>query len=108
MTAPWRSVAAVVVSLLLLPVLALADGGGGGGGDGAQAATKAKDPDFTAGVQAIQAKQFARAIPLFEGVVKRDAVVGRFRSGERDNQRICFTGKGRMDPWVSFRASRKP
>jgi tetratricopeptide (TPR) repeat protein len=72
MTAPWRSVAAVVVSFLLLPVLALADGGGGGGGDGAQAATKAKDPDFTAGVQAIQAKQFARAIPLFEGVVKRD------------------------------------
>ena len=35
--------------------------------------TKPKDPAYTAAVQAIDAKDFARAIPLLENVVARDA-----------------------------------
>ena len=72
MTAPWRRAAWILVTLLLLPVLALADGGGGGGGGG-DAATPAKkeDPDYTAGVKAIEAKQYAKAIPLLESSIKR-------------------------------------
>ncbi len=42
-----------------------------GGGDGASAAT-AQDPDYAAGVQAIEAKQFAKAIPHLEAAVARD------------------------------------
>ena len=48
----------------------------GGGGDDRQTNTtapaKPADPDYTAGVKAIKAKQWAAAIPLFEGVTKRD------------------------------------
>jgi tetratricopeptide (TPR) repeat protein len=53
-----------------------ADGGGGGGGAGGGGADgasgKAEDPEYTAGVQAIKAGRYAAAIPLLEGVVKRD------------------------------------
>jgi tetratricopeptide (TPR) repeat protein len=76
MTVPWRRVTVVLVTLLAFPILALADGGGGGGGggDGAQRqASKPQDPDLAAAVKAIEAKQAAKAIPLLEGVVKRDA-----------------------------------
>jgi len=56
----------VVILLLPVPVLA-AGGGGGGGGD----AAKAKDPAYAAAVQAIDAKDFARAITLLDVVVQR-------------------------------------
>ena len=49
----------------------LADGGGGGG-EAATTPSKPVDPDFSAGVKAIKANQFAAAIPLFENVIKRD------------------------------------
>ena len=38
----------------------------------AAAPGKAADPDYAKGVSAIKANQFAAAIPLLEGVVKRD------------------------------------
>jgi tetratricopeptide (TPR) repeat protein len=63
----------VLVTLLALPVLVLADGGGGGGGGGEGPQwSKPKDPELASAVQAIEAKQFARAIPILENVVKRD------------------------------------
>jgi len=43
-----------------------------GGGGGRDALTKTEDPDYASAVQAIDAKQYARAIPLLENVVKRD------------------------------------
>ena len=70
MTLPWRRVAWILVAILLVPAQALA-AGGGGGGDGATQA-KSADPDYTAAVQAIEVKQFARAIPLLEGVATRE------------------------------------
>ena len=71
MTAPWRRIAWLFVALLLLllPAPALAAGGGGGGGDGATA--KKQTAEYTAGVQAIEAKDFARAITLLEVAVQR-------------------------------------
>jgi tetratricopeptide (TPR) repeat protein len=77
MTVPWRRALVVLVTLLAFPVLVLADGGGGGGGGGGgegaqQQWAKPKDPEMAAAVQAIEAKQFARAIPMLESVVKRD------------------------------------
>ena len=70
MTAPWRRIAWLFVALLLLPTPALAaGGGGGGGGDGATA--KKRTAEYTAGVQAIEAKDFARAITLLEVAVQR-------------------------------------
>jgi tetratricopeptide (TPR) repeat protein len=72
MTTPWRRAVWLFVALVVLPAPVLAAGGGGGGGDGATA-TKAKDPVYTAALQAIEAKQFARAIPLLENVVARDS-----------------------------------
>ncbi|WP_370156566.1 tetratricopeptide repeat protein [Ferrovibrio sp.] len=74
MTAP-RSVSLPRFSALLLlgllalpaaPVLAA----GGGGGDTAPAAPQ--DPDFKAGRAAIDKKDWAAAVPLFEKVVARD------------------------------------
>ena len=62
----------VVVVLIALPAPALADGGGGGGGGGDEIRRKAEDPDYTAAVRAIEAGQFARAIPLLEGVTTRE------------------------------------
>ena len=73
MTRAWRQMALGVLGLLLLQGPALADGGGGGGGgggDGAQA--KRQDPAMTAAVEAIDAKQYARAIPMLEDIVKRE------------------------------------
>ncbi len=66
MTAPWRRIAWIFVAVLLLPALALADGGGGGGGGGGGdgAMTKKQTAEYTAGVQAIESRQFARAITL--------------------------------------------
>ena len=63
-----------VIGVLLLQGLALADGGGGGGGGGGgveRAPAKAQDPALVAAVQAIDAKQYARAIPMLEEIVAR-------------------------------------
>jgi len=68
MTASWRRIAWMFVVILLLPVPVLAAGGGGGGGGDA---AKAKDPASAAAVQAIDAKDFARAITLLDVVVQR-------------------------------------
>jgi tetratricopeptide (TPR) repeat protein len=68
MTASWRRIAWMFVVILLLPVPVLAAGGGGGGGGDA---AKAKDPGYAAAVQAVDAKDFARAITLLETVVQR-------------------------------------
>ena len=69
MTAPRRRIAWLLVALLflLLPAPALA-AGGGGGGDGVRA--KKQTAEYTAGVQAIEAKDFARAITLLETAVQ--------------------------------------
>ena len=66
------------LALLLLvaaPHDARPDGGGGAGGGGGGAdgpGGKVEDPEYTAGVKAIQAGRYGAAIPLLEGVVKRD------------------------------------
>jgi len=69
MTAPWRRIAWLFVALLflLLPAPALA-AGGGGGGDGVRA--KKQTAEYTAGVQAIEAKDFARPITLLATAVQ--------------------------------------
>jgi len=69
MAASRRRIAWLFVALLLLPAPALAAGGGGGGGDAARA--KKQTAEYTAGVQAIEAKHFARAITLLETAVQR-------------------------------------
>ena len=73
MTAPWRRAAWTLLTVLLLPALVLADGGGGGGGGGDGAPIKREDPDYSAGVRAIEAKQYAQAIPLLQRVVAKEA-----------------------------------
>src|SRR2546423_4415728 len=72
MTAPWRRIAWIFVAVLLLPGLVLADGGGGGGGGGGDGATTKKQaPEYTAGGQAIESKDFARAVTLRAGSAHR-------------------------------------
>ena len=57
-----------------LPVIAHAAGGGGGADDTPRSVPAARpdDPDYTAAVKAIKARQFPRAVQLLEGVVTRD------------------------------------
>ena len=63
----------LVFSVTLVNLPAPAPGGGGGGGGGApESRGKAEDPEYTGAVQAIEAKQFGRAIPMLENVVKRE------------------------------------
>jgi tetratricopeptide (TPR) repeat protein len=72
MPASWPRVAFVIALLLLVPTVALADGGGGGGGGGGDAAAlKKQTPEYTAGVKAIESKDFARAMTLLEVAVQR-------------------------------------
>jgi tetratricopeptide (TPR) repeat protein len=64
-----------LASLLLVtcPSGVGADGGGGGGGGGAgEMPGKPADPDYTAGVKAIDARQYAAAIPLLQQAITRD------------------------------------
>ncbi len=68
---------ALALGLALLMLVASppgvgADGGGGGGGGGGNGNTKPEDPDYTAGVRAIQAGQYAAAVPLLERAVRRE------------------------------------
>ena len=87
-----RGIATVGMGLLVLgllagaPLGALADGGGGGGGgggmgggggggggaEGLSAPLRPADPEYTAGVKAIEGGDYASAIRLLEGVVTRD------------------------------------
>ena len=72
MPASWPRVAFVIALLLLVPTVALADGGGGGGGGGGDAAAlKKQTPEYTAGVKAIESKDFVRAMTLLEVAVQR-------------------------------------
>lgn len=72
MARAWRPAALSTVGVLLLYGLALADGGGGGGGGGDEARrAKAQDPAMTAAVQAIDSREYARAIPMLEQIVAR-------------------------------------
>lgn len=71
-----RNVAFLGVLLLTLLAVALpgpagADGGGGGQG-AATPAGRPEDPQYTAAVKAIKANEYAKAIPLLQGVVSRD------------------------------------
>ena len=66
----------LAVSLMITGVAAPARGAGGGGGGGGGAETspaKPEDKDYTAGVKAIEAGNYAAAIPLLEAVVARDS-----------------------------------
>ena len=79
MLAPSRFLLLAVLLLTLLvapagPAGAAGGGGGGGGngGSGAGASGKSEDPQYAEGVKAIKAKEYAKAIPLFEGVISRD------------------------------------
>jgi tetratricopeptide (TPR) repeat protein len=62
----------LLILLVALPGPAGAAGGGGNGGAGSGIAAKPEDPQYAAAVKAIKANQYARAIPLLEGVVARD------------------------------------
>ena len=74
----WRALGVGLVTLVLMtcPSGVGADAGGGGGGGGGGGAgekpEKAVDPDYTAGMKAVDGKQYAAAIPLFEKAVARD------------------------------------
>ncbi|HXU91860.1 MAG TPA: tetratricopeptide repeat protein [Methylomirabilota bacterium] len=68
MATKWRPAMLTAFGMLLLPALALGDGGGGGGGD---VSAKAQDPAMVSAVQAIDARQYARAIPMLEEIVTR-------------------------------------
>ncbi len=71
MARPWRPAVLAAVGVLLLHGFALADGGGGGGGGDEGRRGKGQDPAMVAAVQAIDAKQYARAIPMLEEIVNR-------------------------------------
>src|SRR5947207_12114576 len=71
MTSLWRRAAWTFVAIMLLPAPALADGGGGGGGGDGATQAKPKDPIYATAVQAIDNKEFARAITLVEVAVQR-------------------------------------
>ena len=59
--------------LVTFPSRVSADGGGGGGGGGAgETPGRPADPDYTAGVKAIDARQYAAAIPLLQKAIARD------------------------------------
>ena len=68
MAIAWRSSAFGAIGVLMLYGFAVA-AGGGGGDDGRRA--EAQDPALAAAVQAIDAKEYARAIPMLEEVVTR-------------------------------------
>ena len=56
------------------PVGAAGGGGGGGGGDTSGGMfAKPEDPKYAEAVKAIKAKDYAKAVPLLEDVVSRDA-----------------------------------
>jgi tetratricopeptide (TPR) repeat protein len=76
MPTPHRDSALFAVLLLTLLTFALPDPSGADGGGGGQGAStpagRPEDPQYTAAVKAIKANEYAKAIPLLEGVVSRD------------------------------------
>ena len=75
-----RSAFSAILGVMLLtaaspaPVGAAGGGGGGGGGDGSGGvAAKPEDPKYTEAVKAIKSKEYAKAVPLLQDVVSRDA-----------------------------------
>jgi tetratricopeptide (TPR) repeat protein len=63
----------LILALLTAGLPTRAGAAGGGGGDGASTTpAKPEDPQYTAGVRAIKAGDFAKAIPLLQSVVSRD------------------------------------
>jgi tetratricopeptide (TPR) repeat protein len=74
MLVTWTLVAGLaLLALVIAPRGAEADGaGGGGGGGGSEAPSKIVDPDYAAGVKAIEAGQYAAAIPLLQKAIARD------------------------------------
>jgi len=68
MRTPPRATIALALALMLLAAGAALAADSPGSGPGA-----AEDPDYTAASNAIKAGEFARAIPLLEGVVQREA-----------------------------------
>jgi predicted Zn-dependent protease len=63
----------VLLTLLTVALPGSAGAAGGGGGDGASVTpVKPEDPQYTAAVKAIKANEYAKAIPLLEGVVSRN------------------------------------
>ena len=72
LTLPHRAalLGGLLLALLMLGLPAPA-GAAGGGGDGAMPA-KPQDPQYTAAVKAVKAGEYAKAVPLLEGVVSRD------------------------------------
>ena len=63
----------VLTSALLTAALPAPTGAAGGGGsDVPTAPARPEDPQYTAAVKAIKAREYAKAIPLLEGVVARD------------------------------------
>lgn len=63
---------ALLLALLAVAAPNPARAAGGGGGDEATLRAKPEDPQYTAAVKAIKASEYARAIPLLEGVVSRE------------------------------------
>ena len=61
----------LVLAVLVAGRPAPAGADGGGGGQGADP-SKPADPQYTAAVKAIKANEYAKAIPLLQGVVSRD------------------------------------
>ena len=62
----------LLVALLSVGSPSLAGADGGGGGQGADP-SKPEDPQYNAAVKAIKANEYAKAIPLLEGVLSRDS-----------------------------------
>jgi len=74
MARAWRLAVLATVGVLSVYGSALADGGGGGGGGGGgdeARRAKAQDPAMSAAVQAIDAGEYARAIPMLQEIVTR-------------------------------------
>ena len=72
MTTTWRKLVCAHLSLLIIPTYVFSEVAGGGGGGAPESRGMTEDPEYTVAVQAIEAKQFARAIPMLENVVKRE------------------------------------
>ena len=63
----------LILAFLTAGLPAGAGAAGGGGGEGATSTPyKPEDPQYTAGVKAIKAGEYAKAIPLLQSVVSRD------------------------------------
>ena len=67
-----RGVPAFALLTLGLSGIAAADGGGGGQGATIGTPARPEDPQYTAAVRAIKAGEYAKAIPLLDGVTSRD------------------------------------